>query len=62
VNQHIGMNSVKFCNTAYSLSSNFFHKTHRYYCNQDGSSFPPSPNWGKWEGIWNRTVLYDPQN
>jgi len=56
------MNSVKFCNTAYSLSSNFFHKTHRYYCNQDGSSFPPSPNWGKWEGIWNRTVLYDPQN
>jgi len=32
-----------------TVSSNFFHKTCRYYCNQDGSSFPSSPNWGWWE-------------
>ena len=36
-------------------------KTDRYYCNQDGSSFRSS-KLGMVRGIWNRTVLYDPQN
>ena len=44
-----------------TVSSNFFHKTCRYYCNQDGCSFP-STKLGMMRGIWNRTALYDSEN
>jgi len=44
-----GPRSLQTFVTEPSFSYNSIHKTYRYYCNQDGCSFPSSPNWGWWE-------------